>query len=528
LYPGNIYDRVDGLLGALGSFWSDTYQGRQQVRDLVEAKAIMETQTLQDFRELLEAASRYKVPILHRENWYPLWIRRSTRNNLDVSSLRYDEGAQYDAGYRYDDTPLRPLYRFPVPDELRNAGVLLNRFAAPSLVWHHGIDYTLEPGRITFVNDPFSDPRPARQPIYLDGVVVDEELLLWVWRGEFDWDTIYQQFGYVLNLRMQSSQGYRNLLNAVFDALVGGTTATQIKTAFSAITGIPLAGAHETVETVTMDSRGRLIITDQTVYRFHPDAAVLVSPGTALVPGQELTDALQFWEFKNGEVPTWLRALSLGKEHLAACFWGELVWENRDVALTVDVNHPSGFTYLSWPLGGHPLDVRKFFDEMHRRGVVEASEAIDPCAEEETITYAVECGDPPLLRRRGTLAHRLDSRHTRFGEPTAAALPRTINPLQFLVANILRNNYYVVRVRLAQRGSDALGFEHARAIQRLVPPHTAMIVLVEVSPRTDRAPSSRVEERLDFFTGMTPQYDHVERGRVFDRVRVQSLGGACR
>ena len=71
--------------------------------------------------------------------------------------------------------------------------------------------------------------------------VVDREINLWVYRGQFDWHTTYEQFGYVLGLHAaQSSQQYKDLVNAVFDALVEGTTARAVQAALSAIADVPI------------------------------------------------------------------------------------------------------------------------------------------------------------------------------------------------------------------------------------------------------------------------------------------------
>src|SRR5690606_17803300 len=115
-------------------------------------------------------------------------------------------------------------------------------------------------------------------------------------------------------------------------------------------------------------------------------------------------------QFQRGQVPAELRAVELGRGWLAAGFVGGLTFENKDVPLVVESD--GVYTRLSWELGGWDQDVRRFFDQLHARGLA----------------------NPP------TLAQLLDRRTNPAGEPTAANLPATINPLAFLVANVLRNH----------------------------------------------------------------------------------------
>lgn len=94
-----------------------------------------------------------------------------------------------------------------------------------------------------------------------------------------------------------------------------------------------------------------------------------------------MTDALLIDELNRGELPYNLKFLSLGKGFLLSCFFGDLIFENKEVHLTVDSNHSSGYTFCSFGLGGFPADVSHFFEEMHTRGALAAEQyaATDPC-----------------------------------------------------------------------------------------------------------------------------------------------------
>lgn len=528
-YPQSVYDVSENLLATLGSFWSGTFHGGDQLAKTVEAKCQIEGQAMLDVLDAMAAVSRFTVPIFKTRNWYPLVLRESQRNDVTTSLPRYDTGQSYDGGLRYDVPVRRQGHAFPKPADLADGRVLLNRFVSPSLNWTQGIDFVLEDGAIVFAVNPFEDDRVALRDVYVDGVVTDREAVLWLLRGDFDWDAIYRQFGYVIRMKLRSSAGYRDLLNAVFNALVGGTTRATMIAGLSAVTGIPVVReATETVEDVWMDGRGRLVITDRNVYRFEADATVLVSAGDVVHAGDPLVDALRIFEFNHGDTPTDLAALAMGRGFSLNCLYSDLVFENRELPLTVITDDPSGFTKVTWPLGGFPADVARFFDELHSRGVTEAERAIGDCEECTTLRYpTTTCGEDDEYCRLGTLAHYLDRRTNRVGEPTAANLPTTINPLKFLITNVLRNNAFLVRIRAAHLGANGLGLHNLRYLQQVVPPHTAMLLMVDMTPRQDSITVRGLSERLTTFSAAEPLVDVVPAACVRDRSRPRIVTGRC-
>lgn len=535
-YPGTPYDRGRQLLASLGSLWSEIYQGRDQVLSYVTAKAQVETQTMLDTLEMLAAISRYTVPIYHKDNWFQLVLRESEINDAQTSLLKYDAGGTYDAGYRYDVPVQRRDYAFPLPADLVKTGLVMNRFVEPSLVWVEGLDYAVDRDNnaLVFRHNPFTDERVPTHYIYENGDVIDRGATLWIFRGDFDWETVYRQFGYVLGMQLQSSDGYRDLVNALLRSLVRGTTRRSVERALSAATGIPLVmEGTEQVRVITRDHTHRMIITDRHVYKFHPDATPVVAVDAVVHAGDSLTDALTIHEFNRGVTPTDLDALAMGRGFLSHCFYADLVFENREVDLVVDENHISGFTYVSFDLGGFPLDVTKFFDEMHERGIAEAQRAVDACEEPETLTIPGDpCADPPvddIVRRRGTLAHLLDRRPVRVGEPTAASLPATINPLQFLVRNVLRNNAFLVRVKISQLGGGGVGIDTLQWLRKVLPPHTAMLLLLELTANKDSVTLDMVNDAsLALGIAAEPFSDSVTADMVGDsRLALRIVSGSC-
>lgn len=531
VYPTTDYDRTRNMLALLGSFWSSVYQGGGQVASVVAAKGQVERQTLTDALQVANALSRGSCPIFLRDNWRVLHLLASEKNTSQASIPRYDDNTASHDGSLVFDAPRDTIhYTFPAPSKLADVRQAFNRFTEPSLCWTRGAEFILEDGAITFLHDPFDDARVAKRPVYQDGQVVDEEAVLWLFRGQFDYDTLYRQYGYVINMQMSSSKAYRDLLVAFFDAIVGGTAARQLLMAASAITGVPLVREPtETVEHVSIDNNGRLVITDQHAYRFNEAATPIVEPGDIVHAGDALVDSLQVYELNSGETPDDLRALAMGKGFLSSCYYGDLIFENKDVPLEVDESHPSGFTYVSFGLGGFPLDVRRFFDEMHERGVAASQQPVDECADEDTVLLpGDECeGLPDQRIRRATLAHLLDVRANPIGEPTAASLPAVINPLKFLIENVLRANATIVKIKAAGLGAEGVGLHASAHFGRITPPHTAVILLVELSPESDSVTVDMIEEDLTAFPAMEPLSDDASEAMLGESVNVRIVSGTC-
>lgn len=528
-FPNTIYDQPANLLAVLGSWWADAYSGKDQVLDVVQGKSQLENQTMLNLMELIASLSRFTVPIYHTDNWYPLYLKASQRNDANTLLLRYDEGGTYDNGSFYDIPTDRPYSAFPRPADMIEAPLIMNRFTDPTLIQNPEIDYRLVDNAIIFRNNPFDDPRVAQRPLYQDGVQIDTEALLWVYRGQFDWNLIYQQFAYVIGLRLKSSVGYRDLMNAVYDAMVGGPTYADLMKAFSAMTGVPLVQeARETVIDIVTDAVNLIVITDQTVYKFGLNAVPIVAINDVVQRGEALTDALQIHELNCGLVPPGLSSLAIGKGFLATCFYSDLIFEDKNVPLVV-TNDPSGYTKVTWSLGGFPMDVEKFFDELHARGVAEAERPIDPCdPPQKTIRYpTTECDGQDVIARQGTLAHYLDKRPAPIGEPTASQLPRTINPLRFLIQNTLRNNAFIVRMKAASSGHNGVGLQNVRLLRKVSPPETAMILIVDLTASPDSVTVDKITERVSTFVGMTPLQDEVVNLVSDRRLTVRVVNGTC-
>jgi len=472
-YPASQLDQPDRILALLGSLWSETYDGQDVVEKLVAGRAELAKNTFNVLRDAIAVRSRLQCPVFRVEGHRHCPLLLSTKAN---EAARFGGRVVFDDGYSFGAEYERWV-SFPAPAGLAGVRVITNRLTEPSAVLFYGIDFWLEGGRLVFRRDPFADDRFARKTLTDEGLEVDQELDLWLDRPEFEKHYVRDHWGYVVAAEADSSQGYKDLTNAVFDMLVLGSSVGLAVNAVALALGAPLARGGETVAEVTSDGLHTLVLTDKNAYRLSPDSTVLVATGDALKAGDPLCDAVRLYEFNRGQVPADLLGLSLGSGFLQGKYLGEVGFPNRDVPLEVET--VGGATKVSCELGGHPADVATFWAEAHSRGVA----------------------------RGKTLAQALDRRDEPDGQPQPENLPATINPLSLIADSALRYNAFVVRANVGGATEDAAGLWLLAAAERLVPPHTAMILLLDAPRVTHDLVVGGADDEIDSFDA-ADTYDH--------------------
>lgn len=510
-YPSNDLEKAQVLLGLLGSHWNNVYQGNYLVERYSFARAQEELQAYQDLMETIASISRFEVPIYHTDNWRFLVFKESEMNSL---LLKYGDGAVYGeqpdgAEYKYGEANVVPVglgYSFPVPEDLKDGRLILNRLSAPSLSLTRGVDFILQDGTISFATNPFSDSRVAKREIIEGSTVVDREVGLWLFRGQFDWDHVYTHFGYVLGLNLASSEEYRDLINAVLDALVRGTSEKELQMAFSALTSTPIVlEPTEQVELVSLDAKNLVIVTDQHVYKFPKISTAIVEVGDTVYAGDQLVDTVAFYDLNRGEVPDGVFSVTMGLGFLPGGFADGLTFLNKDVDLVV--TEDLGRTKVTFELGGLPTDVELFWSLVHEKGVADGT----------------------------TLANLLDVRTDPSNEPLAPSLPPTVNPLEFLIENVLRYNAYVVKIKVSQIQAE-LALSNTRLLRKIIPPWTAMILLLELD-LTDEPIELDAEgdeetpgysEEVETFLGPDITEETVTPSSyITETVSLRAVGGSC-
>lgn len=503
-YPERDLNRGTQLLSQLGSFWFNLFEDREMLRVHMRSNAHEDMQTHLNFLEAVATVSRLTVPVFHRENWYLLKVLES--ESLAIPSVYKADDLVYGSqsgtvsdraeGFvqTYAGTDKPGIVQARLPDNLaRMDFTIQNMVVLPTKVWVKGIDYDVDNDRqlIRFRDDPFSDPAVPVRDIFDDsGTRIDREFSVWVYAGDFDLDYVWIHFGYALGLRLDSSQGYKDLLNAFWDMHVLGPSRKDLQLYLAALSGAPtVINPTETVEVIRTEELDQLIVTDANVYRVPLTANVLVSVGQEVYNGDVLSDAFQIREL-SGNNPDFslLPALSLSDNYVNGGFLSELTWRDEDAAVEYAPPGEDGRAFVSLALHGFPGDVEAFWDSVHENGKADGT----------------------------TLAEYLDTRTNKVGQPGPTNMPATVNSLAFLLS-LMRNNLFVIRIRQASFDSDAPGVNMFRNLRDLIPPHTTYIVFIELTPPDEVVDLEQVggeeepgfEEEVGVFSGAGPVEDDV-------------------
>lgn len=441
-------DKASELLSLLGSFWANTYAGRNQVKELLYARQQSAGQTYDRWNDTLAALNPEAVPAFRRTRWHPVRLLESTKIGLGEPVFG---GAWQFAVPSQRNFDAAPYLAYDV-GTLTTVRLLLSEINAPGITLRHGPDFHLDADRqrIVFTQDPFADPRLTPR-IVLDGTTQDRELLLWAPGAEIDEDDIWRHFGIAFRLRIPSSTFAREAMLALYRGVADGNPIINVKAFLAAIFMAPLVEQAEAVVEIVEDVRATWVVTATRTYKHLPGAELSVSVGDMLQLGHFMTDAIYVQDFKGGRFPSDLHAMTYSDRQLGEFYFQGLSFENRDVPLVIEADM-DGYTKVSFEIHGFPPDIERFWDTIHANGVAKGQ------------TLAM------LLDTRGTTA---------TSQPTALTLPATINPLRFLAENIFRNNGLLVRLRASQLPQSLNIKRQLKHLTTLIPAHVGLVVVVE-------------------------------------------------
>lgn len=444
-------DSVDGLLGLLGSFWTELYEERTQVESFCEGVAETEKQLRQDTDQVDRALSFTEIDPYRTERWYPVQLNESELNSTPGTVLRFNEGAtfgnQADGSVHVYGAPVARYYSFPVPANLRGFQYMAARLTLSGATYTNGIQVLLDTERslLLFKDNPLLDPNLGHQ-VLSDGTQSTQSVTVWLSDALFEHSDVYRQHGFVFGLPVnQDSAVAKPGLEAVSDAVVGGSSVLSLSKLLEAGTGIPFARTAQTVLYSFVDRGGRVVITDKAVHRMAAAAPVPWSVGSVIPAGSFVSSDVAIADCRRGTAPDWLKALVLHRGLRDSGVTGDVTFGNQLVPL--QASYATGEEVTQFELGGSPEAVASFF-------------AI-------------------LSQRLSAAGLRLAALTSASGEPAGQ-----INPLRFLIKNWLRNSLLLVKIT----GTALLspGAAHLAKLRSLLPPHTALVVLTDLQPQPAR------------------------------------------
>ncbi len=500
-YPASDMDQGRLLLQQLGSFWFNVFGDRAIVQTQMQANAHAQAQNHLNYLEAVAAVSRFNVPVFHVENWHLLTIKlsevKATASLYGPDDLIYSgtvASAKRTAGfvqsYGGQDTPGQIIIE--LPGTLANVRFTIhNKVALPTRNLVAGLDFEVDVAnrRLHFRSNLFEDSLFAKRDIYdATGVKIDEEISCWIYKGEFDLEYVYEHFGYAIGMRYKSSEEYKQLLNAVWNMFVTGATRDNLILFLSSMAGVPyILEPQETIERVWSEADRKLLATDHNVYTFPLTATLLYDnsdAGTILFYGAQLSDTIQTSELtqNDGDYPI-LPSMALGSSLLAGEFLSEIVLRNTTVALDyvgLDANNKA---IVRFEANGFPLDVEAFWSDVHARGTAVGK----------------------------VLADYLDLRSEPESPPVPDTLPPFINPLKFIVDNLMHNNLFAIRLKVSGFNPRAPGLSAFRFLRDVIPPHTTYLVFIDLNvvdtidlSQAGGEDAPGTVETLAIFNGATP------------------------
>ena len=495
-YRENVYDRGDFMLGRLGTFWNSIFQDKTFLKNYYRGTFLDAGQTYLNYLEAIATISRQDCPVFHRENWFYLTFRES---NLDAAVIRYGDGNTYGDGHLYGIRAERSSFSIPLPENLKGSHFIFNRIIQPTLTYTSGVDYEfdLQKGLLTFRENPFDNPLiPVRDITGAGGEIIDREAALWGYNGSVDLQYLWTHWGYALQAFMESSDLYKDFLNALADSYVQGPSLQSIQGLIAALTGVPIIQEFtETVEQILRTDDVAQVVTDLNVYELLPNANIIVAVGDVLRGGAALTDAFLLLEL-NDRLPTAveLPGFSFDSNFIAGDYFSTLLFENKDVELQylgIDENDKA---VVQFEISGFPNDILSFWQRAQAPGATGGK----------------------------VLADFLDTREIQETPPTPANLPAKVNPLLLVLDNLMDNNLILVVLRPGQFPLDAPGVSFFSYLRRAMQPQTTYIVYVEVdagSEYIDLSDPALQEEGVELFDTPEPVLDEIFASFVEESVR---------
>jgi hypothetical protein len=463
----------------LGSFWNLWFGDADKLREWMTGRGHAEYENYLQWRELTDSLSKDDVPIFGRRNWRFLELTTSEQEASDALKYLYGtNGIVYGSPILYGQRRDSQYFSYPINEDMVYCTHLYNRVLDPSYIMIKGIDFDIDVDLkvIHFYEDPTLNPLlSVRNVTDDDGNVIDTKLGIWAHNAYVDKQHIYTHFGYVLRIWQKSSAYYKQFISALWDALVLGPSKTAFKISLSALTGIPVALTDETVEAILQEDHALTIITDQNVYEFDADATPTVEVGTVLQQGSTMTDGLRV--IVPTPVADWdgIRGLALGPQFLSmARVNGSIFFENKEVSLNYMNKDAEGRTVVQFQVQGNATDVSGFWATVHNNGISQGQ----------------------------TLAEALDTRTNKVGQPAEIDIPPTINPFQFIMDNIFANNAFIVNIKTSQLAPDAPGLSYVANVTKYMPPHTTVIIFIEMDEITDYYSSGDLVDTVEFMGGL--------------------------
>ena len=571
-------DTTDGqfLYLSLGSFWTQVFNDKNVLKGYTVGMA---EELIQAYLNLTTVVRQYSVndiDLLRKEKWQPLLIKKSEYNKSPL--LFETSGAIF--GNQPAEDPLYPsqLFRFGFSKEgssnsvfsfycgkqLKKIGVIADRLIAPTVVLIEGADILLKESKIYFNSDIFKNPKIPRVRLVDEfGEVItfrdnegriheDELVLLWIHMAEYDDDALYQNFGTLFDIRMTTSQAYKDILSALMNISVEGPTIQALRFALSALLATPVVlDKEETVQDIYDDERQQYVVTDKHVYKV-PIGQYLrdeVYVDNVIYCGETITDSFKVVDTVID--PVWWKTevksnkLAFSSHVFAASTENQLFFENtlKSIVQFQDLVQWRSSGLAQWTnavniaklhqnvANPKPIVLRKTSEYLQYR-YADQMDWFDLLSWTELTAGLADTGDNIEVR----ISYRLDfpvygraadvkafqdyvndpSRKyqllDKLNLPMDTSSRVTINPLDFVFTNIFKSNTLLIKVYFDSAERLNLFFDLLPMLQNYLPPHVYILVYVQLNLGAEELPHWNYGLTIPDFPGENFGLDGSVRG----------------
>lgn len=488
-YPTNTVTDGQFLYRSLGSFWTQLFADKEALKGYTLGMAEEMIQSYYNLVEVVKQFSVKDIDVLHREKWKSLLIKKSEFNALTVQA---GDGLVFGQQPISDPLYANKLFRVGYPKESSNAysfkptfsikkfGALANRILSPSLILLPGVDIIFNDDALLFNKNLFADPNIPRAKLITDegvqvtytdtsGNVLDDEfIVLWLYNVEQDNEELYNNFGVLFDLRLPSSQSYKELLKALMNLAVEGPTIEALNKSLAALMDVPIViEPVEKVEDKYDLGDYTYVVTDKNVYRapitYKLHSSVIL--GAELHAGDIITDNARIFDATVD--PSWWKRevasskLGFASHVFAADISRQLFFENTVSAVTYGI----ATDRIVFPVLGSTEDVQSFQDYVNL----------------------------PSNKTAIMSALRLSSTVT-----TVA-----INPLDFVFNQLFKNNTLFIRLAFYSDTQINTFFSLLGEIKKYLSPHVYLLLYVNMQKTVEDLTNLNSSVSIAAYPGLT-------------------------
>ena len=304
VYPSNGRYASQQLQELLGTYWANYFGDKTVLSGLLGSRAVLFEQATQSMTEAAQLVARTSCPLVHNELWTPIYLKKSTMTDDSLAPLTYgadkalygvESVPPYNRVFDYKSSLIAGSNGvFPMPEDLRYVRMITNRIDNPSLALVEGVDFRIDHDEhlLTLPIDVFNDPRVSTRSVYDENGMVDIEVILWAFSSDVDLEYLWKHYGFVFDVKHETGQPYKDLLNAVCDTHAAGPSVDRLSKLLHASMDVPVAVGDEVVEQI-LTGRRKQVVTDKNVYTVNAESDLVVGVGDELRAGDSLTDTVQ-------------------------------------------------------------------------------------------------------------------------------------------------------------------------------------------------------------------------------------------